>query len=65
MNAVTVKGAYLLPHINDSLSVLSGAKWFSTLDLPSGSWRVPIIGKTAFVTNPGLYEWTVVPFALT
>ena len=58
VNAVTVKDAYLLPHINDSLGVLSGAKWFSTLDLPSGYWRVPMdlasSGKAAFVTNAGL-----------
>lgn len=69
MNEVTVKDVYLLPHINDSLNVRSGAKWFSTLDLPSGYWLVPMdpasSGKAAFVTNAGLYELTVVPFGLT
>ena len=69
VNAVNVKDAYLLPHINDSLNVRSGAKWFITLDLPSGYWLVGMdpasSGKAAFVTNAGLYERIVVPFGLT
>ena len=35
VNAVTVKDAYPLPRIDDSLCSLSGAKWFATLDLAS------------------------------
>jgi len=58
-----------LPRIDDSLSALSGAKWFSTLDLASGYWQVPMdpasSDKAAFVTTSGLYEWTVMPFGLT
>ena len=69
VNAVTFKDAYLLPHIKDPLGVRSGAKWFITLDLPSGYWLVPMdpasSGKAAFVTNAGLYERIVVPFGLT
>ena len=69
VNAVTVKDAYPLPRIDDSLCALSGAKWFSTLDLASGYWQVPMdpasSGKAAFVTTSGLYEWTVMPFGLT
>ena len=69
VNAVTIKDAYLLPHIDDSLCALSGAKWFSTLDLASGYWQVPMdpasSGKAAFVTTSGLYEWNVMPFSLT
>ena len=53
MNAATVKDAYPLPPIDDSLSALSGAKWFSTLDLASGYWQVPMdpasSDKAAFV----------------
>ena len=60
VNAVTVKDAYPLPRIDDSLCALSGAKWFSTLDLASGYWQVPMdpasSGKAAFVTKSGLYE---------
>ena len=32
LNAFTIKDAYLLPRIDESLDHLSGAKWFSTLD---------------------------------
>ena len=63
VNAVTVKDAYPLPRIDDSVCALSGTKWFSTLDLASGYWQVPVdpanSGKAAFVTTSGLYEWTV------
>ena len=36
VNSVTVKDAYPLPRIDESLSALGGARWFSTLDLASG-----------------------------
>ena len=69
VNAATVKDGYPLPRIDDSLSALSRAKWFSTLDLASGYWQVPMdpasSDKAAFVTTSGLYEWTVMPFGLT
>ena len=38
VNAATVKDAFPLPRIDDSLSALSGAKWFSTLDQAPGYW---------------------------
>ena len=69
VNAVTVKDAYPLPRIDDSLFALSRARWFSTLDLASGYWQILMdpasSGKAAFVTTSGLYEWTVMPFGLT
>jgi hypothetical protein len=36
LNAVTVKDAYPLPRIDESLDALTGAQYFSTLDLASG-----------------------------
>ena len=66
LNAATVKNAHPLPRIDDLLDALHGAKWFSTLDLKSGYWQVPISEqdkeKTAFRTSSGqLFEFNQVP----
>ena len=51
----------MLPRFDDSIDVLSGAKYFSKLDLRSTYWQVQIEEedkqKTAFsVGNLGFYE---------
>lgn len=69
LNDVTIKDAYPLPRIDDSLDSLGKSKVFSTLDLTSGYWQVELDQdakeKSAFVTRSGLYEWEVLPFGLT
>ena len=42
LNARTRKDAYMLPRFDDSIDVLSGAKYFSKLDLRSAYWQVEI-----------------------
>ena len=69
LNAATVKDAHPLPRIDDLLDALHGAKWFSTLDLKSGYWQVPISeqdkAKTEFRTSSGrLFEFNQVHFGL-
>ena len=68
LNQVTKVDVYPLPHIEDSLNTLGGARFFCSLDLASGYWQVEMNAtdreKTAFVTQGGLYEFRVMPFGL-
>ncbi|PIK50431.1 hypothetical protein BSL78_12670 [Apostichopus japonicus] len=69
LNAKTIKDAYALPRIEESLDALAGAKWFSSLDLKSGYWQIEVEEKekykTAFTTPFGFYECNRMPFGLT
>ncbi len=68
LNQVTKKDAFPLPRIEDSLTSLTQAAWYSTLDLASGYWQVQVEEgdreKTAFTTPFGLFEWDRMPFGL-
>ena len=68
VNDVTKKEVHPLPRIDETLDMLGGAKWFSTLDLASGYWQVEMEPehkeKTAFSTPFGTYQFKVMPFGL-
>ncbi len=69
LNNRTIKDAYVIPRIEDTLHLLAGAKYFSKLDLRSGYWQVEMKEsdkkKTAFqVGTLGFYEFNRMPFGL-
>jgi hypothetical protein len=69
LNDITIRDAYPIPRIDDTLDALQHAQFFSTLDLRSGYWQVEMDKEsqplTAFVTHRGLFECTVMPFGPT
>ena len=68
LNSITRKDVYPLPRVDDILDTLGNARYFTTLDLASGYWQVPLDDdarpKTAFTTHQGLYEFVRMPFGL-
>ena len=70
LNNQTVKDAYSLPQIDETLDSLQGSRWFSSLDLKSGYRQVEMDKEskllTAFTGGPlGFYECKRMPFGLT
>jgi hypothetical protein len=69
LNEVTVKNKYPLPRIDILFDQLSGARYFSKIDLRLGYHQIKIskedIQKMAFSTRYGLYEFTIMSFGLT
>jgi hypothetical protein len=69
LNKITKRDVYPLPRIDDALDSLGSAKFFTTLDLPSGFWQVPMDEadreKTAFITRFGQFMFNRMPFGLT
>ncbi|KAJ8361773.1 hypothetical protein AAFF_G00422190 [Aldrovandia affinis] len=68
LNAKTIKDAHPLPHQADCLAALGGNALFSTMDLTSGFYNVPLHESdrkfTAFTTPMGLYEYNRLPQGL-
>ena len=68
LNDVTVKDAFPLPRIDESLSRIGNAKIFTSIDLAWAFWQIPLKKrdrrKTAFACELGLFEWRRMPFGL-
>ena len=68
LNSITVKDRYPLPLIQSILDSLAGSTTFSTIDLRTGFWQLPVhpdsVKKTAFVCHLGQYEFLRMPFGL-
>ena len=69
LNAQTLKDAFLLPQIHDAMDVLSGSKYYMTVDPLSGIWQTPMeeFSKqyTAFTLGTlGFFQCKHMPFGL-
>ena len=70
LNSRTIKDAYSLKRIEESLDCLNKAIIFTSLDLKAGYWQVEMeensIQYTTFMVGPlGFYECVHMPFGLT
>lgn len=68
LNKIVVPQAQPFPLIDDLVTKTRNCKYFSTLDINSAFWSIPLRvedrKKTGFVTQDGHYQWTCLPFGL-
>lgn len=70
LNAVTELMAFPIPHMTEVFDTLaeSKAEIFSTLDLRSGFWQVPLDkaskSRSAFITHQGIFEFNRLAFGM-
>ena len=68
VNAVSKKDAYPIADIQDTLDNLQGSRYFATIDLLSGYWKLGMTDRakerSAFCTRRGLFQFTRMPFGL-
>ena len=68
LNAKTATEVAYLPTVRECLDSLAGSRLYTTLDLNSAYWQVPIVPedrkKTAFCTETDHWEFLVMPYGL-
>lgn len=68
LNKIVVPQSQPFPLIEDLLIKTKNCKFFSTLDINSAFWSIPLRitdrRKTAFITQEGHFQWTCLSFGL-
>lgn len=68
LNKIVVPQAQPFPLIDDLIVKTRNCKYFTTLDINSAFWAIPLRmedrSKTGFVTQEGHFQWTCLPFGL-
>ena len=68
LNNISKKSSWPLPVTDGMLAALGKTKYFTTLDLKSGYWQIPLNEenkeKTTFPYHKGLYKYNVMSFGL-
>ncbi|XP_023243879.1 uncharacterized protein LOC111641862 [Centruroides sculpturatus] len=66
LNKVTKNDPYPLPLVQEALSLMGQAKYFSTMDTLSGFWQLALKDKekSAFSSPDGHYQWNRMPMGL-
>lgn len=68
LNKIVVPQSQPFPLIEDLMGKTVNSKYFTTLDINSAFWSIPLKiqdrEKTAFATQEGHYQWTCLPFGL-
>ncbi|GLV46430.1 hypothetical protein CBL_21506, partial [Carabus blaptoides fortunei] len=68
LNKIVMPQAQPFPLIEDLMIKTKNCNFFSTLDINSAFWSIPLRvedrKKTAFVTQEGHFQWTCLPFGL-
>ena len=68
LNKLLVPESYPFPLIDDLITRTRDCNWFTSLDINSAFWSIPIREKdrfkSAFITKNGHWQWRSMPFGL-